>query len=58
VRGARQEAFQIVVKGVDSGAVLWDSGKVENEESRHVPFGSVGRKVSKQCRLEPNPMPM
>ena len=45
VRGARQEGFQLVVKGADSGAVVWDSGKVESEESRHVPFGSVGQKV-------------
>lgn len=45
MRGVRQEAFQLVVKGADSGEVVWDSGRIESEESRHVPFGSVGQEV-------------
>lgn len=44
MRGARQEAFQLVVKAY-GGPVVWDSGKVESEESRHVAYGSVGQKV-------------
>lgn len=45
MQGARQAAFQLMVTGADSGEVVWDSGKVESEESRHVPFGAVGQKV-------------
>lgn len=45
MQGARQAAFQLMVTGADSGEIVWDSGKVESEESRHVPFGAVGQKV-------------
>lgn len=45
VRGAYQQAFQIVVTAADSSqpTPLWDSGRVESSESRHVAFGSVGQ---------------
>lgn len=44
VRGTYQQAFQIIVTAADAdGAVVWDSGRVESMESRHVVFGSVGR---------------
>eukprot|EP00624_Nannochloropsis_granulata_P004207 evm.model.NODE_3109_length_9620_cov_24.578066.3 len=44
VRGAYQEAFRIIVMAADAAReVIWDSGRVNNSESRHVRFGSVGQ---------------
>ncbi|KAM3577999.1 hypothetical protein VYU27_000102 [Nannochloropsis oceanica] len=43
VRGAYQEAFRIIITAADAGReVIWDSGRVNNSESRHIRFGSVG----------------
>ena len=43
VRGAYQQAFRLIVTVADAAKdVIWDSGRVNSSESRHVVFGSVG----------------
>lgn len=41
-RGARQTAYQILVASTEAGlnnSLLWDSGKIESDQSVHVPYG-------------------
>ncbi len=46
-RGAKQTAYQIIVTSGD--ATLWDSGKVESDQSVHVLYGGSALKSRMHC---------
>ncbi|MBK1880482.1 alpha-L-rhamnosidase [Pelagicoccus mobilis] len=39
--GAAQTAYQIIVRDADDGRVIWDSGKVDSEQSLYVEYGGA-----------------
>jgi len=38
-QGQRQTAYRLTVTDVDSGAILWDSGKVASDATQLIPYG-------------------
>ncbi len=49
-RNARQQAYQIVVTDAgDGGAVIWDSGKVQSDQSVHVAYAGPALHSGQRC---------
>jgi alpha-L-rhamnosidase len=54
-RGARQSAYQVVVKGGPAGEpgdTLWDSGRVQSDHSIQVPYGGPALRSRQRCQWQ------
>ena len=47
-RGVMQRAYQVRVTG-QGDAVLWDSGRVDSDQSIHVPYGGPKLESGQRC---------
>ena len=48
-RGAAQTAYQIKAEDIESGELLWDTGKVFSDQTTHIPY--AGKELESRQRV-------